>query len=544
MKSLDGELTALAPSDGDAAGGGLGHNKIARWLADGAAAAPEKVLVHSIDQDKSITWSQMQRLARRIGQYLRARSVGTNDRIVLLSGNCIEHLAVYYSVMAYGATICTIQVDMNEAHLGDILRSLGPKMILVESGVDTGGFDAGGAEMIDLGDWRPDGGTEGGIDGGSGFFAGLKGLPDDQALRPVNGDDDIASIFYTSGTTSKPKGIVCNFRDLCQNVEGTAAVFGIGEADRILDYRSFNWMSAQVLSGLSPLAGGATLLLARKFSRGRFFGWIRDHQATIAAGNPTVINMLINRPEDIDGARLPDLRYITSSSAPLMVRDWEKFEEMYGITVVQGYGTSETGWIAGAHEANRRLGSVGKPIPYQNLWSIDADGKRLPPGETGSIELGDGGGEAVQRRFAYLGEDGAPKVNALGRVTTGDFGHLDADGYLYVSGREKDLIIRGGVNISPVEIDNLLIGLEGVADAAAIGVPDPIWGEEVVAYVVAEAGAELSPEELISQLKDLLPEAKLPKSILLRDALPKSERGKLDRQALRDAWQTEYGGGH
>ncbi len=507
---------------------GPAGNKIAGWLYRGAELDPARILVHSIEQDKAITWGQMAAIARRIGQYLAARGMVANDRVVLLSGNSIEHLAVYMGVMAYGATICTIQVGMNAAHLSEILAAIGPKVILAESGAGLGD-----TINIDLGDWQPG--------GGSGFFADIAGL-DELAPAPVNIDADIASIFYTSGTTSKPKGILCSFHDLCQSVEGTAAIFTLGPDDRILDYRSFNWMSAQTLSGLGALHTGATLLLARRFSQSRFFAWIERYGATIAAGNPTVINMLVNRPVEIDRDGLSQLRFITSSSAPLLVADWEKFEAMYDIPVAQGFGTSETGWIAGANETNRRIGSVGKPIPYQNVRITDEDGATLGPGETGHIELGDAD-QNGKRRFAYLGEDGGAYVNATGRVATGDLGHLDADGFLFVSGREKDLIIRGGVNLSPMEIDNVLTGLAGIAEAAVIGIPDAIYGEEVIAYVVAEAGTDVTPEDMIARLQSLLPEPKRPKAIHIRDDLPKTERGKLDRQALKDEWERAFGGG-
>ena len=126
-------------------------------------------------------------------------------------------------------------------------------------------------------------------------------------------------------------------------------------------------------------------------------------------------------------------------------------------------------------------------------------------------------------------------------LVPGDLGHLDGDGYLFVSGREKDLIIRGGVNISPMEIDNVLTGLDGIAEAAVIGIPDAIYGEEVIAYVVAEAGVELAGDDVIARLAGLLPEPKRPKAIHVRADLPKTERGKLDRQKLRDGWEAEPG---
>ena len=485
------------------------------------------MLVHSIEQGKSITWGEMASLSARVGSYLGARGIGANDRVVLLAGNSIEHFAIYIGIMAHGATICTIQVEMNASHFAEILATTKPKLIVAESDVQLGK-----AESVDLGEWRAGGYT--------GIFAEIGGLEGAAPPKSVNNESDIASIFYTSGTTSKPKGILCSFHDLCTSTQGTADIFNLGPDDRILDYRSFNWMSAQTLSGLGALCTGATLLLARHFSRSRFFNWIAEYRATIAAGNPTVINMLINRPVEIDRSAIGHLRFITSSSSPLLIADWEKFEAMYSIPVVQGFGTSETGWIAGAHENNRRIGSVGKPIPYQNVRIIDGDGNPLPAGETGRIELGDAEQDG-DRRFAYLNDGGGARVNATGRVVTGDLGHLDEDGYLYVSGREKDLIIRGGVNISPMEIDNVLAGLDGIAEGAAIGIPDAIYGEEVNAYVVAESGTQLDVNDVIISLAALLPEPKRPKAIHILEALPKTERGKLDRQAIRKVWDKEFG---
>ena len=291
----------------------------------------------------------------------------------------------------------------------------------------------------------------------------------------------MASIFYTSGTASKPKGVVCTFAELLENVEPTADAFGIGEDDRVLDFRSYNWMSAQVLSFLGPLARGATLYMARRFSQSRYFDWIREFGITVAACNPTAINMLVNRPIPVSGADLPHLRYVTSSSAALMVADWKAFEEMYGIPVAQGCGTSETGWIAGSNERTRRMGSVGRPHAYQNLTIVDEAGNPLPAGEIGAIEMG----RHPDNEFRYLAEDGGYRVNSRGRARTGDLGYLDADGYLYITGRARDLIIRGGINIAPTEIDNLVLQMPGVAEAATVGVPDRIYGEEVVVYVVA-----------------------------------------------------------
>jgi long-chain acyl-CoA synthetase len=166
---------------------------------------------------------------------------------------------------------------------------------------------------------------------------------------------------------------------------------------------------------------------------------------------------------------------------------------------------------------------------------VDGEGRALPAGEIGAIELG--GDPAIEYR--YIAEDGGVRANANGRVQTGDLGYLDADGYLYVTGRAKDLIIRGGANISPVEIDNVALKLAAVAEAATVGVPDPIYGEEVVLYVRAQPDSALTEEAVLAHCRQFLPHAKMPKRILFRDALPKTERGKMDRKALAAEWETD-----
>jgi long-chain acyl-CoA synthetase len=217
----------------------------------------------------------------------------------------------------------------------------------------------------------------------------------------------------------------------------------------------------------------------------------------------------------------------------LLVEEWRRFEERFGISVAQGYGTSETGWIAGCSEKTRRFGSVGMPMPYHRLCIVDREGRVCPPGETGQVEVGGFDGNA----YRYVDEDGEIRINALGRTRTGDLGYLDADGYLYLTGREKELIIRGGVNISPLEIDNLLLQMPGIAEAATIGVPDRVYGEEVVSYVVLAPGATLAASDILQFCAERIAAFKAPKQIVLCAELPKTERGKLDRKALGLAWQ-------
>ena len=511
-------------TEGNTPGGGT----ILGWLEANHRRFPDKAFIESIDQGTRISHGEMYLLTRQIAHDLSARGFQANDRVALLAGNSLEHLAVYFGTLAYGATICTINVEMNRAHFGQILADVDARLLLFEEGLGLESLaGASGGEWRALGRW-----DEG---GGSGYFAQIAGHPSDGDIPPVNGPSDIASIFYTSGTEAAPKGIVCAYEELIANVAPTAAAFGIGPDDRVLDFRSYNWVSAQVLSALGPLSVGATLLLARKFSQSRYFDWLRDKRATIGAGNPTTINMLNNRPHAVTGEDMPDLRYIFSSSAPLLREDWTAFEERYHIPIAQGFGASEMMWIAGCDEHSRRFGSVGKPLAYQNLRIVDSAGDSLPAGETGAVEVGRGEGA----EYRYLTAGGVIETHAMGRIRTGDLGYLDEDGYLYLTGRSKEVIIRGGVNISPVEIDNCVLELPGIAEAAAIGVPDDIHGEAVIVYAARRSGAALSAEEVLAHCRDRLAETKLPREIIFRDALPKTPRGKMDRRALAEAWRAE-----
>ena len=499
------------------------------WLEQNAAKHPDKVFVHGIEQKKAITYGQAWRVVGQVGHELAERGFKPNDRVALLANNSIEHLMAYLGVMAYGATICTVHVEMNAAYFEEILHALDARLVLYEDGLELEALaGAVGGEWMALGNWQPD--------RVEGFFAHVARHGDGHPAAPLNAQGDVASIFYTSGTASKPKGVVCSFAELIDNTEPTADAFAIAEPDRVLDFRSYNWMSAQVLSFLGVLCKGATLYMARKFSRSRYFDWIRDFEITVGACNPTAINMFINRPIAITGAEVPHLRFVTSSSAPLMVADWKAFEEMYRIPVAQGYGSSETGWIAGSNEHTSRMGTVGRPLPYQNVTVVDEADRALPQGEIGAIELG----RAPDNQFRYLAEDGTIRINATGRTKTGDLGFLDAEGYLHVTGRAKDLIIRGGVNIAPTEIDNLVLGMPAVAEAAAVGVPDKIYGEEVVIYVASKAGRELTGQAVLAHCSATLPHAKMPKEVIFRDTLPKTDRGKMDRNALAADWRASH----
>ena len=325
-----------------------------------------------------------------------------------------------------------------------------------------------------------------------------------------------------------------NFREYLLNIDPLAAGWGITAEDRLYDFRPFSLelgADFRRADHRQPRRdpGSRRKILGQPFfpasARSR-----RDHRRRQSDDDQYSAQQRTER----ESRQLPKLRFVTSSSAPLLVEEWKRFEQKFGIAVAQGCGASEASWIAAIPGEERRLGTVGKPFAYHDLAIVDADGRRLPPGEIGYVELGGW----PDHPFRYLGDDGEIKIHSRGRFRTGDLGCLDADGFLMLTGREKEQIIRGGAKISPVEIDSYLMQRADVIEAATVGVPDAVYGEEVVSYVVTRPGTPVDADELLRYCATVLPAFKAPKQIVISASLPKTERGKLDRKALAQIWKS------
>jgi acyl-CoA synthetase (AMP-forming)/AMP-acid ligase II len=222
---------------------------------------------------------------------------------------------------------------------------------------------------------------------------------------------------------------------------------------------------------------------------------------------------------------------MSCSTAPLTAEQWLQFEEMYGVKLLQMYGMSEAGWVCGNRTYKNRIGTVGIPALHQEFAIVDADGKPCPPGVEGEVTAG-----GPHTAVGYLRDDGTIEPIRPNRIKTGDLAIEDPGGFIRITGRIKDLIIRGGVNIAPAEIDEVLLKHSGILEAAAVGVPDKIYGEEVVCYVVAKPGSGLTETSVSRHCEALLPPPKMPKQIFIVADLPKSDRGKVLRDRLREDW--------
>ena len=264
-------------------------------------------------------------------------------------------------------------------------------------------------------------------------------------------------------------------------------------------------------------------------------GWVHDHGIPVAAGVPTVINMLLDEPVAFEPADISSLRVMTASSAPLAPDRWRQFEKHYGIRLLQFYGASEGGWLCGNRHDKFRIGTAGPPARHMDLALVDAQGAVCAAGAEGEITI-----RGPQTATASITADGVWEDRTGFRLTdrtrVGDLGVMDADGFVTVTGRIKDVILRGGVSIAPLEIDAAVMTHPAVHEAAVIGIPDPIWGEEIACYVVPADGAAASKDDILAHAAKMLPAFKRPRFIEFVAALPKNERGKVRREDLKAIW--------
>jgi acyl-coenzyme A synthetase/AMP-(fatty) acid ligase len=521
---------------------GIPYLPIAELLALYRDRDPAKTAIVDLESGSAVTFGQLDQVTTDVAALLKSRGVVKGSRVLLLSDENLEKLLLWFGIWRLGAVVCPLNIEINEKVLADLAPVVNPVLVLHHKDLDIDALIGGcRAPRIRFGAWS----ASGTIDPEDEFFSAL--WRDNAELPERNAPEDIACIFCTSGTTSRPKIVVYDHCAYWLNGLSTLEFLGLTENDRTLEYRSFGWNSAQVLSLMPFLEKGLTMHIAKRFSHSRFFEWIQRYGITFAAGVPTVLNMLLHKPPPYPPSRaeegrvgakdLPTLRLMSCSTAPLTAQQWLQFEEMYGVKLLQMYGMSEAGWVCGNRTYKNRIGTVGVPALHQEFAIVDADGKPCPPGTEGEVTAG-----GPQTAIGYLQDNGTIAPIRPNRIKTGDLAIEDPDGFIRVTGRTKDLIIRGGMNIAPAEVDEVLMKHPGILEAAAVGVPDKIYGEEVVCYAVAKLGVSLTEASVHQHCEAFLPPPKMPKQIFIVSDLPKSDRGKVLRDRLREDWILRMGG--
>lgn len=361
-------------------------------------------------------------------------------------------------------------------------------------------------------------------------FTMVVGSGDIPFFGPVLEDDDVAVILYTSGTTGKPKGAMLTHLNLYSNARDVADYLKITEEDRVITTLPMFHVFCLTVALNAPLMSGGTMLIVPKFSPKEIFKLARDYEATVFAGVPTMYNFLLQYPEG-NPDDLSSLRLCISGGAAMPVALLKGFEQKFNVLVSEGYGLSEASPVTCFNPLDRprKPGSIGTNIVNVENKIVDENGDEVPVGQVGELIVR--GPNVMKGYYKMPEESNAALRNSW--LYTGDLARMDDEGYFYIVDRKKDMIIVGGYNVYPREVEEVLYNHPDVVEAAVLGVPDPEQGEAVHCYVVKK-NPTLTEDDLLAYCREHLAKYKLPSKIEFIEELPKNTTGKILRRALKD----------
>ena len=469
--------------------------------------------------ERSWSYAELVALSGRFANLLCAARVLPGDRIAVQVQKSAEAIALYLATIRAGAVFLPLNTAYTHAEVGYFLDDAQPAIFVCESRREPE-FEGIGAKLFGL-----DG------DGGGSLMQAAEAL-DAEFDNLERGAQDLAAILYTSGTTGLSKGAMLSHDNLLSNALTLADYWRFSADDVLLHALPiFHTHGLFVATNIMLRVGGSMIFLPR-FDVEQMIAQLP--RATSMMGVPTFYTRLL-ADERFDRELVAHMRLFVSGSAPMLPETHIQFEERTGQRILERYGMTETNMnTSNPYDGERRVGSVGFPLPGVDIRITDPEsGAELAAGETGMIE--------VRGPNVFLGYWRKPKKTALelrdnGFFISGDLGRIDEDGYVYIVGREKDLIISGGYNIYPKQIETEIDALDGVLESAVFGVAHADMGEAVAAAVVPMAGAELDPDGLIKALEPSLARFKLPRKVFIVDELPRNAMGKVQKNVLRERY--------
>ncbi|HEV8333510.1 MAG TPA: malonyl-CoA synthase [Steroidobacteraceae bacterium] len=470
------------------------HTDPATWLAELAQRHPDRPLL-TTPGGQRLSYGAMNRLVDRIAAALTHRAVTPGDRVVAQVEKSPEAVALYLACLRIGAVFVPLNTAYTTAEVEYFLGDADPKVAV---GVAKGGIPLGELTSGDLA----------------------------LATRPAVTQSDLAALLYTSGTTGRSKGAMLTRANLATNAVTLARVWRFTEHDVLLHALPIFHVHGLFVAINTVLASGSSMVFLPKFDAEEIVRWLPE--ATVMMGVPTFYTRLLQHPA-FTRERCANIRLFVCGSAPLLAQTHREFCARTGHAILERYGMSETLMnTSNPHDGDRVPGSVGPALPGVEVRIADP---------VGMIEVR---GPNVCKGYWRMPEKTAAEFHEDGFFITGDVGRLDERGYLFIVGRAKDLIISGGFNVYPVEVETELDALAGVAESAVIGVPHPDFGEGVTAVVVPRPGAALDENALRAALEQRLAKYKLPKRIVFVTEMPRNAMGKVQKAALREKYSGLY----
>jgi acyl-CoA synthetase (AMP-forming)/AMP-acid ligase II len=505
------------------------------------AICPNRDLI--VFENKRFTFAQIDERVNRLANSLRDRGIGRGDRIGMLQVNCNQYVEIYFAAAKLGAIFVPLNFRAKAEELSYMIVNAEAKILFMGNRY----MDIVRQMRAQLPCLKECITLDGGVEGWTDYQELMSGGSPAELITDM-GDEDVTILLYTAGTTGRPKGVPLRHNNLV-----TYMLENVDPADPDISERNLLTVPLYHVAGiqamLAAVYGGRTLLMMKQFETEEWLMTVQKEKATRAMLVPTMLKWVIDH-SDFDSYDLSSLTVISYGAAPMPYEVISKaIEKFPGVRFINAFGQTETGStvtslgpedhvIEGNEEErqkkrNRLKSSVGRPLSGVEIQIVDEKGRVLPSHEVGEIWAR---GPWIMKGYWGDTEKTEEVFTDEGWLRTGDRGWMDEDGYIFLAGRGDDMIIRGGENISPGEVENIIESHPKVDEAAVIGIPDPEWGQQVMAVVVLKGASECTNEEIIDYCRGKLAGFKRPESVIFVNELPRNSVGKILKKELRETY--------
>ena len=494
----------------------MSATNLASLLVDSARQRPRRTAI-KLD-DLEVSYEELDEGSARVAALLKAKGLGPGDRVGVMLPNVPQFALVYYGVLRAGGVVVPMNVQLKGREVSFYLSDPDARLLLVWHEV---------AEAAEVG--ASETGTEV-ITVAPGEFEKLlaDNEPDHELVERAS--DDTAVILYTSGTTGKPKGAELTHDNLLRNARASSALAQSGEEDIVLGALPLFHSFGQTCGLNATLSVGGCISMIPRFAPAKALEIIQRHRVTVFQGVPTMFTAMLHHEgrEDLDTS---SLRLCMSGGSAMPVEVMQGFEKAFDCKVLEGYGLSETSPVASFNhpDRERKAGSIGTPIDGVEIKVLDEEGEEVDQGEVGELSIR---GHNVMKGY-WKRPEATEEAIVDGWFHTGDLGKVDKDGYFFIVDRKKEMIIRGGYNVYPREIEEVFYEHPAVLEVAVVGIPDEKMGEEVGAAVVLKNGQNVDEAELKAYIKDEVAGYKYPRRIWFVGELPKTATGKILKREVK-----------
>ena len=520
---------------------------LADFVREHASYTPNKTAVQM--GEASYTYAQVNAVANQVANYLTSAGVQAGDKVALSCPNLPYFTFVYYGILKAGAVVAPLNVLLKGREIAYHLKDSDAKIYFCFEGTDElpmaqmgkQGFDEAPAceqFIVMTAEVDADSPVEGAATLGS-ILAPQAPTFETVATAP----DDTAVILYTSGTTGQPKGAELSHLNMVLNARASAELFALpdqlaSDSVGLVVLPLFHSFGQTCIQNAIFYNGGTITLLPR-FDAAQAWRVMRSHGVNVFAGVPTMYWAMLNEAKNLSAEDLAfykeTLKVCSSGGSAMPVELLKSFEKTFGVSIMEGYGLSETSPVASFNNMRRerKPGSVGQPILGVDIKIVDADDNEVATGELGEIVIR---GHNIMKGY-YKRPEATAEVMRGGWFHSGDIGRKDEEGYIYIADRVKDMILRGGFNVYPREIEEVLVTHPEVSMAAVVGLPSEQHGEEIRAYLVMKEGSSATPDTIIDWSKEQMAAYKYPREVIFRDSLPMNATGKILKRELRNEAQ-------